>query len=236
MPVKTSLPKKAGELIGKTIEVVEKKIEHFRGPFLRKIPDRLPHPDPKHGQSLDIPGYVQLDFFSCGAIAGWMVVEAIWPRSRFKDFYEACAPDPEYGLETEKLQRALRTARIGTELSDMLNFAAIKRNIDAGFPMIVCIDKPTEDDAAHWVVLYGYEEIPTTRGQKDRHVYLAGNDWRGLGIQDLTRRKRRPENRRIMPIRDFSRLNKGYPALVCWGLLPKNTTAKKRESRPAKCK
>jgi len=61
------------------------------------FPDRLPHPDPEDGNSLDITGYVQIPGHICGAVAGWMVVDYLYPRKSFERFFDRCSPDEENG-------------------------------------------------------------------------------------------------------------------------------------------
>lgn len=176
----------------------------------RIVPDSLIHPDPEFGESLDLRGYRQLDGFSCGAVSGWMVVKTFHPQASYKAFYECCHPDPEEGMETQPLVRALRAASVGVSVRrSKLTFTEIKKTIGLGFPMIVSIDKPAVE---HWVVLYGYEERRNGR-TVERSVYLAGNNW--FGLERLLGRYR-IEDQRVCAYADFRRLQRDE-TLVCWG-------------------
>jgi len=141
---------------------------------LKHLPDYLTHPDPEEGASLELTGYSQMHSYTCGAVAGWMVVKAIWPRRSAQKFYQTIAPDPELGTSTRRLIATLKLARVGVERTKP-KFRHIVEAIDAGFPLIACIDRPNTG-YQHWVVIYGYGRQPKT-------VYLAGNRWewqRGL--------------------------------------------------------
>ena len=54
-------------------------------------------------------------------------------------------------------------------MHDDLTFADLCGAIDSGCPVIVVVQNPGED-AAHWVVVYGY-------GKRPNRVFLATNGW-----------------------------------------------------------
>jgi hypothetical protein len=181
----------------------ESAIHSHRKHRLRLI--RVPLPHPAEGESLDIPGYCQLDTYSCGAVAGWMVLKAIHPNFRFQEFYAKCSPSPEDGLDDHQLLKALRAFGIGYRSirAGTMTFGAITRCINEGFPILAIVDRPTRD-VAHWVVVYGYGET------NKRQVYVAGNNFLGLHKDDHG-------GPNPMTYREFSRLSREFNAYACWG-------------------
>lgn len=164
---------------------------------IKHLPDYLTHPDPEAGASLELSGYSQMHSYTCGAVAGWMVVKAIWPGRSAQKFYQTIAPDPELGTPTRTLVRALKQARVGVERTTP-TFQHIVQAIDAGFPIIACIDRPGTD-YSHWIVIYGYD-------RESKTVYLAGNRWEWQrGLQP-----------NVLPYAEFRSLCLGK-LLVCFG-------------------
>ena len=117
--------------------------------------------------TLDLPGYVQLDSYGCGAIAGVMALKHFKPRASFTAFYARVSPLPENGTATYRLIRALRQSGLRVSERHDLSFADLCAAIDAGSPVIVVIHNPGAEDT-HWVVVYGY-------GRKPKRVFLATN-------------------------------------------------------------
>ncbi len=142
-------------------------LDHVADLFgVKRVRDYLEHPDPKAGESLEIKGYMQTHSYTCGAIAGWMVVESIWPRRSFERFFRLVSPDSVTGTSTTKLIKALRQSSIGVSRRAP-TFANIKKAIRSGFPIIASIDRPGMD-YDHWIVIYGYSLHPS-------RIYVAGN-------------------------------------------------------------
>ena len=117
--------------------------------------------------TLDLPGYVQLDSYGCGAIAGVMALKHFKPRASFTAFYARVSPLPENGTATYRLIRALRQSGLRVSERHDLSFADLCAAIDAGSPVIVVVHNPGAEDT-HWVVVYGY-------GRKPKRVFLATN-------------------------------------------------------------
>ena len=117
--------------------------------------------------TLDLPGYVQLDSYGCGAIAGVMALKHFKPRASFTAFYGRVSPHPENGTATYRLIRALRQSGLRVSERHDLSFADLCAAIDAGSPVIVVVHNPGADDT-HWVVVYGY-------GRNPKRVFLATN-------------------------------------------------------------
>ncbi len=76
-----------------------------------------PSAPPAHeGTCLKVPLRLQIDLFSCGVVAGWTVIQSVFPRRNlfksfidFDRFYKACNPDPDNGTPITALVRALRS-------------------------------------------------------------------------------------------------------------------------------
>ena len=176
-----------------------------RSPDMRKFSVKLPHPK-ENGESLDITGFFQLDGYSCGAIAGWTIINAIHPGSvRFKEYYESFGPEIVNGTDDTKLLKSLRKCKIGYEkVIGQLTFNKIKRSITEGYPILSSSSLPDcEDD--HWVVVYGYSE-PI---KNEKYVFLAGtNDFFGKMFYGVSN-----------PIKfeNWRTHLKGHNQYVCWG-------------------
>jgi hypothetical protein len=165
-------------------------------------------PTSDEGCCLEVPNAQQIDSFSCGVVAGWTVLKAIYPDSDkgdFSAFYEKCDPTPDGGTPTEAIASALKAFRIGISIKNAVpSFLDIKRQIDAGFPIIVCIDRPKKG-YWHWVTVYGYREL---NGKKE--VYLRNN----IGNP-------------ILEHREFKKLYRDEH-LICWGTVTESICPKTR--------
>ncbi len=165
------------------------------------VPDRLAHPC--GAVTLDFTGYSQVDDFSCGAVAGWAVVEAFDARRSFRRFYKNCAATPARGTSTPRLAQALSESGVGIKhLRHRISFARLCRAIDDGFPVICCVDHDKRDDTSHWLVVYGYQTRPA-------RVFAAGNGWMHLFGASLF-------GEHILPRRLFERM-RITGALICSG-------------------
>jgi hypothetical protein len=139
---------------------------------MRVLKERLAHPGTSDVTTLLIPGYKQTQAYTCGFVAGLMVLHALYPKASAEAFYRRVRPDPKMGTSNKKLIQALRQSGVSLSVvSSGLGFPEIQRNIDSGFPIITLL-KTNSEDVTHWVVIYGYG-IETGKGQ-DR-VFVAGN-------------------------------------------------------------
>jgi hypothetical protein len=161
------------------------------------VPDRLSHPRSELVVTLDIPGYVQVESYTCGFVAGLMVLHTFRPKASIDRFYRAVRPTSRHGASTGKVVNALRKSGVGVSIRNDLDFAGIRKQIDEGFPIISCVH--TDDPAIdHWVVIYGY-------GIKPNRVFIAAN-----GKPFLARREYSfAEYSNLVSHRRFG--------LVCWG-------------------
>ncbi|MBL9160690.1 MAG: hypothetical protein JNJ70_24635 [Verrucomicrobiales bacterium] len=169
---------------------------------LRLVPDPLLPPAGKDVCILDIQGYRQVESYTCGFVAGAMILHTFHHGASLRRFFEQCSPDREMGLQQNRLVRSLRANGIGVGLRHDLDFENIAATLEQGYP-IITLTKTERSDVIHWVVIYGY-------GRRPNRVFIAGE---GLPlINNLTGHKEIPWPR-------FSRskwANRGF-GLVCWG-------------------
>ncbi len=169
---------------------------------LRAIPDFTDdYINGRNEYKLAVPGYSQLDPYSCGATAGWAVVKTFHRTGiGFRKFYGDCDPQPFDGTTEGKLVKSLRCNGIGVSVRSNLNYARIRAAIESGFPVITTIGHEYSD-GAHWVVIYGI-------GWRPKRVFLCNQvnfGWPGFSRDELT-------------WEDFCNLwNPRGRGLVCWG-------------------
>ena len=133
---------------------------------LRVMPDFLAHPRGDNICTLDMPGYRQIESYTCGFIAGLMVLHTFHPGMSIKRFFDIVGPSAETGTQVSKLVKSLRVCDVGVSQKDDLTFSKICSSIEEGFPIVTLVH--TEDpEVDHWVVIYGY-------GRKPNRVFIAG--------------------------------------------------------------
>ena len=66
---------------------------------LRLFPDPLKHPGGEDVCTLDLPGYRQLESYTCGFVAGAMILHTFRPGASLKTFFDECSPDYDTGLQ-----------------------------------------------------------------------------------------------------------------------------------------
>lgn len=164
--------------------------------------DRLPRKVTQDNETitLDVPGYRQVEDFTCGFTAGLMIVHTFDKSYSADAFYDLVGSDPEWGVSTSKLVKALKRAGVGTEERERLTFAGVKRAIKSGYPLIASVQRPRDkkagDDQEHWIVIYGYGP---------GRVYVANTGFPYLG------------NSKKWDWTKFQEYFTGT-ALICWGL------------------
>lgn len=134
-----------------------------------------------HEFTLDLPGYCQIDTYSCGVVAGVMALKHFKPDASFSAFYARCDPHPEWGTSTARLTRGLRRSGVRVREHTDLTFAGLRAALDAGSPVLVTVQNPGSEDA-HWVVVYGY-------GLKPNRVFLATNGFPLVSANEFTLRQ-----------------------------------------------
>ena len=135
------------------------------------IPVGLQQASHPHEVTLDLPGYMQLNSYSCGAITAAMIVRYFRPRMSFSRIYAAVDPLPESGAGAIKVLQALRSCGLRVAIHTHLRFRDLRSAIDRRRPVMVHIINPGAE-YGHWVAVYGYSLRP------DR-VFLAinGRPW-----------------------------------------------------------
>lgn len=148
---------------------------------IQKIPSLLPERAGANEVKLTLPSYAQCDTYSCGAIAGWSVLEFLRPDAEFYAFYADCAPCSEMGTSTTRLTNALRKYGVRVSHQRKLDFASVKKCIGEGKPILVVTAEGAmfDEDAGHWVVLYGC-------GWKPTRVFLSGRTIPGFSRQEMS--------------------------------------------------
>lgn len=137
---------------------------HYTGH--RVVSDPLDHYGYGEVHTLAMTGYRQLESYTCGVVAGAMVLHTFHPRRSLEKFFELCDADYDQGLDTKPLIRSLRASGVGVKEHKDLTFAKIVNSLDNGYPIITLV-KTSDPKVDHWVVLYGYGKNP------DR-LFLAG--------------------------------------------------------------
>jgi hypothetical protein len=137
------------------------------------MPDPLRHPRDLGARTLDLPGYKQMDAYSCGFVAGAMVLRCFHPRRSLRRFFDLCQPHYDTGISTTALITALRSSGIGVSYRKDLTFNKFARALDAGYPVITVVHTPMPN-VDHWVVVYGY-------GRRPNRLFIAGD---GLRVID----------------------------------------------------
>lgn len=123
--------------------------------------------EPEEGETvLALPGYRQTQTYTCGAVAGLMVLHTFHPRRSPRRFIRRTAPVPHKGTPTARLVRALEASGVGVLERHDLDFARIAEWIEDGRPIITLVDRG--EYKRHWVVLYGVARRP-------RRLLVAGN-------------------------------------------------------------
>ncbi len=171
---------------------------------LRSLPDVLSHPGGPNVETLKIPAYCQTQSFSCGFVAGLMVLRYFSPDACAEAFYASVNADPETGTSAGMLTRALRRHGVSVSVRADLTFAAIAAAIDRGRPVALIINTSCPD-YSHWVLVYGYGRWPS-------RVYVAGN---GLPLV----------SRKVYDWREFRahQWRTQGEGLVCWKRKQKRT-------------
>jgi hypothetical protein len=168
----------------------------------RLMPDPLRHPLDLHTQTLDLPGYKQMDAYSCGFVAGAMVLRCFHPRRSLRRFFDLCRPHYDTGISTTALITALRASGVGVSYRKNLTFGKLARALDAGYPVITVVHTPMPN-VDHWVVIYGY-------GRQPNRLFIAGDGLRVIGAWGA--RKEVAWERFVKEVWAY----RGH-GLICWG-------------------
>ncbi len=128
---------------------------------------------------LEVPGYRQVDGYSCGPVAAWSVLQTFNPSLSFRKFYQDCKVT-EDGTNEYQIIRALRKNGVGVSLRDEMEFDDVAKAIDDGFPILTSISLGGNID--HWVCIYGVGLNPQrlftcNHGGASEHHGRMGHAW-----------------------------------------------------------
>lgn len=154
----------------------EKWDEHAPFAYVR---DELVHPDGDDVVTLDVPGYRQAQSYTCGYVAGMMVLHYFKPRASAERFWSRCDPETHGLVSESRLVTALRASGVRVGLRSRFTFDDITAAIDGGKPIIT-----TVDDGGHWFVIYGYRKRPervfVANGSPNRLAPSRERSWADL--------------------------------------------------------
>ena len=134
---------------------------------VRAVPDILHHPSDPSVETLKIPGRFQTQAYTCGFVAGLMILRHFRPSASAARFYADVAPDPATGTSNRRLMLALRKHGIAVTCKIDLDFEGVAAAVAKGSPMAVLVRTGVRRQF-HWVVVYGVGRMP-------RRVYVAAN-------------------------------------------------------------
>jgi hypothetical protein len=161
--------------------------------------------------TLDLPGYQQIDSYSCGGVAAVMAVKFLRPGTSFERIHRAVDPRPQTGAGIRRVMRALRSLAIGVSLQEDLTFEDLCQSIDAGSPVLI-IATTSDPDIDHWVTVYGY-------GRKPNLVFVAGQGWHRIA-------------RDRIPWRTFRQMwSTPGEGLVCWKAMRRKSARPPRRAK-----
>ena len=117
---------------------------------------------------LRLPNYRQAKTFTCGLVAGLVVLHYFAPRRSSDAFRKRVAPTRDEGVSSRRMVTALRNSGIQVGIRRAMGFEDIAAAIDAGKPIIVTVTRSEMED--HWVVLGGYARRPN-------RVFVWNESW-----------------------------------------------------------
>jgi hypothetical protein len=139
---------------------------------VRGIQDVLRHPIRQGTTTLQIPGYMQVQTFTCGFVTAANVLHFHAPEADLAFLYHAL--NDTNGTNETQVTNALRQYGIRIRPRVTLDFRSLCASLNAGSPIICSIRLKRND---HWIVVYGCDT-------KARTLFLSGN-----GIVPLLNRK-----------------------------------------------
>ena len=119
------------------------------------VPPLLDAPEYDLGEDeikLEVPGYRQMDGYSCDPVDAWSVLQTFHPSKSFRRFYQDCKVTDD-GTNEYQIIRALRKNGVGISVRDEMELDDIVKTIAEGFPILTSISLSGYID--HWVCIYG---------------------------------------------------------------------------------
>jgi len=169
----------ASKIVRQTAGWIGDRITDWTGYAATKIP--LQQAKGQKEVTLDVPGYMQLNSYCCGAVTVAMVVKYFRPQMSFGQIYATVDPSPECGAGRTSVARALRTCGVHVSRQHRLTFEQLCSAIDQNRPVLAVIHNPGAE-ADHWVVVYGY-------GRRPNRVFIACNGLPWSRSNRVTRRE-----------------------------------------------
>ncbi len=167
------MTRKAAALIaGKAGDVIN-SLSDLTG--IRYVTEPLPHPDRPRCRTLMIPGYRQVQNFTCGFVAAANILHLFSPEAELEPLYGML--DDSDGTAEWQIVSALRRHDVNVRRRTTLGFPDICRAVDNGRPVICAVSAWL---SGHWVVIYGYDKVHRT-------LFVCGN-----GILPVMNRKEIP--------------------------------------------
>lgn len=117
---------------------------------------------------LDLPDYRQAKTYTCGLVAGLVVLHYFYPKRSSEAFRKRVAPTRDDGVSSRRLVMALRNSGIQVGIRRAMGFEDIAAAIDAGKPVIVTVARSETED--HWIVVGGYARQP-------KRVFVWNESW-----------------------------------------------------------
>lgn len=161
------------------------------------VGDRLPRQQSEQDAVLeDVPGYRQTQSYTCGFVAGLMVLHTFKPRASVDAFWKRVSPEDRMEVTNNRLIQALRKSGIRVGVTRDLTFTTFCQAIERRRPIATFV-KTRDADTLHWVVVYGV-------GRNPNRIYVAGN-----GLPYFSKK--------VVAWREFHReLAADAIGLVCW--------------------
>ncbi len=167
----------ASQIVHQTACWIGDRITDWTGYAAARIP--LQRAKGQKEASLDLPGYIQLNSYCCGAVTAAMAVKYFRPQMSFGRIYATVNPSPECGAGRNSVARALRVCGLSVNCQHKLTFEQLCSAIDQSRPVLVAIHNPGAE-ADHWVVVYGY-------GRRPDRVFIACNGLPWFGSNRMAR-------------------------------------------------
>ena len=132
---------------------------------VRAVVAPLKHPKRPGCKTLLIPGYRQVQTYTCGFIAAANVLHLYHPEVDLTVLYSIL--DHRDGTEEFQVADGLRTYGIEVERRTTLDFCSICQALVHGSPIIAAVRTIFY---GHWIVIYGYDSLKQT-------VFICGNGY-----------------------------------------------------------
>jgi hypothetical protein len=116
--------------------------------------ERLPHPNRPGCHTLRIPGYRQVQSFTCGFVVAANVLYFFKPEADLESLYDELDWCDRMGTYTEQVMKALRTRGLTVVPRRNLDWQGLCQVLAEGKPVIAVVSTRL---GLHWVVIYGYD-------------------------------------------------------------------------------